>query len=515
MRAVLLRTVGRWYVAPLIGGSFILVALTLSAYVEKTMSRMHLTMALLLGAFAAPLSTLCAQQQTGAAGRAAASSRALPSDAEILALIKQRVDEKRSAGIVIGVLGADGQSRVLSYGDPGAGQPALDGNSVFEIGSISKVFTATALAELVQEGKLRLDDPAQKYLPSTVHMPIRDGMVITLGNLSEQNSGLPRMPTNFKPADVTNPYADYTVQQMYDFLSSYELPRDPGAMFEYSNLGVGLLGHLLSRATGMSYEELERTRVWAPLGMTNTSITLTPWMKSHLALGHDEQGHVVPNWDLPTLAGAGAIRSTTNDMLKFLDANLHPERGALQRAMAFAQKDRAPAGNMRIGLNWLTTYAGTDTIVWHNGGTGGYRTFLGFEPSRKVGVVVMTNTTGAGADDIGFHILDPALPLAPAPSAPKQRTAIDVKADVLARYVGTYQLAPNLTLEVLLKDGALYLHPTNQDTLRLWAESETEFFLKEVDAQLTFVRDAQGAVTAVVLHQGGQDAKAARVGTGG
>jgi CubicO group peptidase (beta-lactamase class C family) len=323
------------------------------------------------------------------------------------------------------------------------------------------------------------------------------------------------MPTNFKPADMANPYADYTVQQMYDFLSSYQLTRDPGAEFEYSNLGVGLLGHVLSRATGMSYEELERQRVWAPLGMTNTAITLTPWMKSHLALGHDEQGKVVPNWDLPTLAGAGAIRSTTNDMLKFLDANLHPERGALERAMAFAQKDRAAAGNMRIGLNWLTTYAGTDTIVWHNGGTGGYRTFLGFEPSRKVGVVVMTNTAGAGADDIGFHILDPGLPLAAAPAPPKQRTAIVLEADVLARYVGTYQLAPNFTLEITFKDGALYMHPTDQATLRLWPESETDFFLKEVDAQLTFVRDPQGTVTAVVLHQNGQNATAPRVRSGG
>ena len=477
------------------------------------MSVTRLTTFMLLGVVAT--SPIAAQQQTGTAASAATSARVLPADAEILSIIKQRVDEKRSAGIVIGVLDANGRTRVVAYGDPGAGQPALDGNSVFEIGSISKIFTSTVLAELVQEGKVSLDDPAQKYLPSSVHMPTRDGKVITLGTLSEQNSGLPRMPTNFHPADQSNPYADYSVQQMYDFLSGYQLPRDPGAQFEYSNLGVGLLGHVLSRATGMSYEELERQRVWAPLGMTNTAITLTPWMTAHLALGHDEQGHVVPNWDLPTLAGAGAIRSTTNDMLKFLDANLHPERGALQRAMAFAQKDRAAAGNMRIGLNWLTSYAGTDTIVWHNGGTGGYRTFLGFEPSRKIGVVVMTNTTGAGADDIGFHILNPALPLAPAPAPPKQRTAIDVKADVLARYVGTYQLAPNLALEITLKDGALYVHPTDQATLRLWAESETDFFLKELDAQLTFVRDAQGAATAVVLHQSGQNMNAPRVRSGG
>jgi CubicO group peptidase (beta-lactamase class C family) len=457
---------------------------------------------------AASSRTTHAQQQAGNRAATAARPSGLPSDADILSIIKQRVDEKRSAGIVVGVIDPDGRSRVVAYGDAGPGQPALDGNTVFEIGSISKVFTATVLAEMQQEGKVRLDDPAQKYLPAAVHLPTRNGKSVTLGTLSEQNSGLPRMPDNFHPADPANPYADYTVQQMYDFLSGYQLTRDPGEKFEYSNLGVGLLGHVLSLAAGRSYEDLERDRVWAPLGMSHTAITLTPWMKAHLALGHDDQGHVVSNWDIPTLAGAGAIRSTTSDMLNFLDANLHPERGALQRAMAFAQQERAPAGgNMSIGLNWLSLHAGADTIVWHNGGTGGYRTFIGFEPSRRVGVVVMTNSGGAGADDIGFHLLDPALPLAPKPAPPKQRTAIELSADVLARYVGTYQLAPSFAIEVTLKDGALYGRATDQQALRLWPESETDFFLKEVDAQVTFVRDSQGTVTGLVLHQNGQDSK--------
>src|SRR5215471_10360530 len=216
----------------------------------------------LLGSMAASRG-LHAQQAT--ATPASAGAKALASDAEILGIIKQRVDEKRAAGIVIGVIDADGRSRIVAYGDPGPGQPALDGNSVFEIGSISKVFTSTVLAQLVQEGKVRLDDPAQKYLPAGVQLPTRGDKVITLGTLAEQNSGLPRMPGNFKPADQANPYADYTVQQMYDFLSGYQLTRDPGEQFEYSNLGVGLLGHVLSRATGQSYEDMDRQRVWAPL----------------------------------------------------------------------------------------------------------------------------------------------------------------------------------------------------------------------------------------------------------
>jgi len=450
--------------------------------------------------------------QQSAPSTSVTAQAGLPSDADILAIIKKRVDEKRSAGMVVGVIDADGKQRVVSYGDPGPGQPPLDANTVFEIGSISKVFTSTVLAQLVQEGKVRLEDPAQKYLPATVHLPTRNGKEITLGNLAMQNSGLPRMPSNFKPADAANPYADYTVQQMYDFLSGYQLPRDPGAEFEYSNIGVGLLGHILSRVTGLSYEEMERQRVWQPLGMTNTAITFTPWMKAHLALGHDPQGKVAANWDLPTLAGAGAIRSTTTDMLKFLDANLHPERGALQRAMAFAQQERAPAGNMVIGLNWLTAHAGPDKIVWHNGGTGGYRTFIGFDPSRKTGVVVMTNSAGEGADDVGFHILNSRLPLVP---KRKERTAIDVKPEILQRYVGRYQLAPTFILEVTFKDNALNLQATNQPMVRLWPESETSFFLKEVDAQVDFVRDPQGNVTGLVLHQNGQSAPAAKMPSGG
>lgn len=457
----------------------------------------------LVSAVAAGVATLQALPRLSAAS--------FPTDAEILTIIKQRVQEKRSSGIVVGLVEADGHTRVVAFGDPGPGQPALDGDSVFEIGSISKVFTSTVLAELVQEGAIKLEDPVQKYVPADVKIPGRNGKEITVGNLAEQNSGLPRMPTNFKPKDPANPYADYGLQDMYAFLSGYTLPRDPGAQFEYSNLGVGLLGNVLAAATKRSYEDLQSERVWKPLGMTHTAITFTPWMKQHLALGHDAQGTVVANWDLGAMAGAGAIRSTTNDMLKFAAANLKGDGGPLERAMAFAQKPRAPAGNAQIGLNWLTVKPGAETIVWHNGGTGGYRTYIGLVPARHVAVVVLTNSGGAGADDIGMHLLDPAVPLTPAPAAPKVHTAIDLSVDVLNRYPGVYELAPNFSITVTLNGSALMAQPTGQQMFRLWPESETDFFLKEVDAQMTFVRDGDGKVTALVLHQNGANQTAKKV----
>lgn len=343
-----------------------------------------------------------------------------PSDSAILAILSPRVQEKRSAGIVVGLLEPDGRTRIIALGDPGPNKAPLDGNSVFEIGSISKVFTSTVLAQMVLQNSVALDDPVQKFLPATVTMPTRNGKQITLANLSTHNSGLPRMPSNFRPADPANPYADYTVQQMYEFLTGYALTRDPGDQFEYSNLGVGLLGHALSLASEKSYEELERQMVWIPLGMTETAITLTPWMQGHLALGHNEAGEIVPNCDMPTLAGAGAIRSTAVDMLKFVAANIHNDRGPLGAAMAFAQQPRGSAGpGAAIGLNWIIQRAGGDTIIWHNGGTAGYRTFIGFVPSRKIGVVVLTNSGGAGADDIGMHLLNPLLPLMAAVRDPR------------------------------------------------------------------------------------------------
>ncbi|HEV8448098.1 MAG TPA: serine hydrolase [Gemmatimonadaceae bacterium] len=451
--------------------------------------------------------------QGGSLG-APSATRAFPADSVVRSIIKQRVDDKRSAGIVVGMLDDDGRTRVVAYGDPGPGQPPLDANSVFEIGSISKVFTATVLAELVKEGRVHLEDPIDKFLPASVHVPERNGLKITLGTLSEQNSGLPRMPNNFRPKDPKNPYVDYGVPQLYDFVSHYTLTRDPGAQFEYSNLGVGLLGHVLTLITSQSYEEMERERVWKPLDMRNTGVVLTPWMKAHLALGHDEQGAVTSNWDLDALAGAGAIRSTTNDMLKFAAANVHPERGPLGPTMAFAQQERAPAGGpqQKIGLNWLSIHtAFGDTIVWHNGGTGGYRTFIGLAPSRHMAVVVMSNSGGEGADDIGMHLLDRGIPLQPKPIPPKKRTAIAVGRDVLQRYVGTYQLGPQLVLEVTLADSVLQVRPTGQNVADLFAESETDFFFKVVDAQITFTRDAQGTVTGLVLHQNGADLAAKRI----
>jgi len=342
------------------------------------------------------------------------ASQPMPTDADIRAMLLRRVATGKNPGIVVGIY-ENGTTRVVALGRSGAPNDSLDGNTVFEIGSITKVFTSTLLADMAARGLVSLDDPVAKYLPASVRVPSRNGRSITLLDLATQHSGLPRLPDNMKPADPDNPYADYTREQMYEFLSRYELTRDPGATFEYSNLGVGLLGDALSLRAGTSYEALVLDRILQPLGMRDTRITLTPIMRSRLARPYDARGLPTKNWDLPALAGAGALRSTANDMLRFAIAALGTPGtpAAVASALAEAERPRRELGTdgtARIGLNWFTARTGPVEIVWHNGGTGGYRSFLGLDKARGRAVVVLTNS-GNGVDDVGRHLLDPTLPL--------------------------------------------------------------------------------------------------------
>jgi CubicO group peptidase (beta-lactamase class C family) len=325
--------------------------------------------------------------------------------AELHALLKARVDAGKNVGIVAGTVDAEGTKAIAAYGNAGPDSLPLDADTVFEIGSITKVFTAILLADMADRREVALDDPIAKYLPPNIRVPERSGRKITLLDLSTQTSGLPRLPDNLKPADPRNPYADYTVERMYEFLSRHELRRDPGAQFEYSNLGVGLLGHVLALRAGKGYERLVKERILDPLDMDHTAITFTPWMTTHLAKGHNTAGVVVLNWDGGVLGGAGALRSTMTDMLKFARANLQT-RGRLQQVMQRTHAERASAGNpsMAIGMNWIIRRSNGQEVVWHNGGTGGYRTWLGFDKQKGLAAVILTNSAH-GADDLGFELL--------------------------------------------------------------------------------------------------------------
>jgi len=371
----------------------------------------------------------------------------VPTDAEIHKVLVDRVgSENLGIGIVVGVIDSSGR-RVIAYGSLAKNDNRrLDGNTVFEIGSMTKVFTSLVLMDMARRGEVALNDPISKYLPSTVKVPERNGRQITFADVSTQSSGLPRLPANMHPKDPNNPYADYSVQQMYDFLSGYQLTRDIGSQYEYSNLAVGLLGHVLSLRAGMNYEALIRSRISDPLGMADTRITLTPGMKARLAVGHSEAAAPVANWDLPTLAGAGALRSTANDILTFLAANLGFIKTPLAPDMADETSIRRPTTipDTEIAYAWHIQTKDGKSVIWHNGGTGGYRTFMGFDPKARVGVVALANiSTPAGVDDIALHLLNPGnalLKIAP----PTEHKEITLDPKTFDRYVGVYQLGPNM-----------------------------------------------------------------------
>ena len=437
------------------------------------------------------------------------SQSGFPSDSAIRSIVEQRVAWNRAVGLIVAIAEPGSPPRVFTAGKSGGDSVALGINSVVEIGSITKAFTGILFADMVRRGEVRMEDPVARYLPPDVKVPARGGRQITLLDLVTHTSGLPRMPDNFRPANPANPYADYTARQMYDFLSGHTLARDIGEKYEYSNLGMGLLGHALARRAGKSYEDLIVERVLRPLGMNDTRITLTPAMQKRLVPGHTQDGARAANWDLPTFAGAGALRSTAQDMLAFLAANLDSMKTPLHRAMAESHRSRTSAGpTMSVGLAWHVRQAPGNTIVWHNGGTGGYRTFAGFDPGSGRRVVVFSNS-GWSADDIGFHLLNRELPLMQQPKERRQQVA--VSSSVLASYIGVYELAPEFRIAITQQNDTLFAQATQQPRFPVFAESDTAFFFKVVDAQLTFQRDSSGRTKQLILHQNGRQMPGRRI----
>ena len=449
-------------------------------------------------------------------GIAAGQTSTVPSNDEIRRILVDRIDaQKQSVGMVVGVIEPAGR-RVVSYGHLAKNDSRpLDGDTIFEIGSITKVFTSLLLAEAKERGEVSLTDPVGTFLPAGVKLPERGGRVITLQDLATHTSGLPRLPTNMTPKDPANPYADYSVETLYAFLSGYQLTRDIGSQYEYSNLGGGLLGHVLTlRAQKADYETLVRERVTRPLGMTSTLVTLPPDMQARFAVGHGPMLEPVANWDFPVLAGAGALRSTTNDLLTFLAANMGYVKTPLAAAMATMLTVRRPTGapNLSIALGWHVLSSSGKNLIWHNGGTGGYRTFIGFDPQSRVGVVVLSNAgTVAGPDDIGRHLLDTSLPLLPPAAPPKTHREVAIDPQSLDTFVGRYQLAPAAIFSITREGGRLFEQLSGQARFEIFPESEKDFFLKIVDAQITFEVDAQGKASALVLHQNGVDQRARRI----
>jgi serine-type D-Ala-D-Ala carboxypeptidase/endopeptidase len=364
---------------------------------------------------------------------------------QIKRLINALVDKnKTNAAIAIGFIDLNG-TQFYGHGKiSNTNTTTVDQNTIFAIGSITKVFTTTLLADMVNQGLIKLNDPIERYLPSNIKLPQYRGHKITIEDLATHTSGLPNFPSNYCPSfdptatafqhsiqyrtNLMNCTKNYTFDNFYQALSNTTLSREQGSKFEYSNFGIGLLGHILTLKSNMSsYDELLSTRILDVLDMNSTSIGLSDAQKSRLAIGHFNGGQELPTWNAsnPMAPGPG-LHSSVSDMLKFLSANMGLVKTKLGDAMQEAHLIRHSTNQLLpnnepasfhtdsfntdklgfyVGLGWMIATNFGQEIVWHSGSTpDGYNAFMVFNPTKQKGIVILcsADTSNINISDIIF-----------------------------------------------------------------------------------------------------------------
>ena len=421
----------------------------------------------------------------------------LPKEEELTSLLARMVDdEKRSTGMVIGMI-APGEKIVIGYGRLNeTGYRTPDANSLFEIGSISKLFIGTLLADAVRRGEVQLDDPISKYLPSSVKVPEYNGIPITLLDLATHTAGLPKdMPPDFAGGRTQVNW----VQAMYDFLSNYRLTQKPGERYLYSNFGTTLLAHILELCTDMDYESLLIERILQPLDMTSTRITPTDEMFTRLATGHNSVLYPIDTYEfmVPEHRFVGGIVSSAEDMLRFASAAMGLTETRLYPAFQDAITIQRPAMGDWSGLTWRISN-GKFPINYHAGHTSGMHAYLGIDPQRQVAVIVLANAAVA-LDDIGPHLLHPKVNQLETFIPRVLPTPIQIGPDILASYTGEYEL-DDTVMTILVNGDQLILALPDQDPLTMFAQTETLFVIVEFEGTVSFVLK-DGKVTALILSQ--------------
>lgn len=430
-----------------------------------------------------------------------ALSLVLPVSAKPPAGLQERLDQwikDQPGGVAAAWVDADGtaffQAGRFSADDPRIVTP----DTQFEIGSITKVFTALLLAESERLGKVSREDPAAKYL-----LPPGDPALakITLLTLATHTSGLPRLPANIGPnADANpDPYAAYDRAALVEGLKLHGPAAAAGRKVAYSNFGVAVLGEALATAWGTTYAEALRAHVLVPLGMKATTVGLAGMPPpADLAPGH-AGGKAVPVWQWLAAAACGGIRSSARDMAVFLGACLNPA-GPLRASFAVttkAQRDNDDAGG-QIGMGWMLAGSGEHAIVWHNGATAGSHAFVGFDPKTGAGVVILANVQ-KGSEKLGFDLLGGELP--------KPRVAALANA---ADYAGRYVLGPGFDATITEVGGRIYLQATGEPRFAARPMSPDRFSLIDSAAEISFERGTDGKVAVLVVHLNDRDLRGAR-----
>jgi len=425
--------------------------------------------------------------------RDCASASTVPDSSYVEALLRNRIDTmKTNKAIVIGIIG-NGEKNIYGYGsfDSVTGD-TVDGSTVFEIGSITKIFTSLVLSDMAEHGEISTEDPISNYLPEGTDIPSRNNVDITLKHLSTHTSGLPLWPSNLTE--------DYTVEQMYDFLSGYRLPRISGEYFEYSNIGAGLLGHILSNVSGLESENLFVERICNKLNLDDTKIDIDEEQKSRFAKGHDLNGNPVDHSDVSgfLIRGAGALRSTAEDMLKFLEAQLGMVETDLDTAILNTHEVRSDIipDTFGVGLGWMVQNNQTSEVFYHNGLTEGFCSFIGFDKNRNLGVVVLSNSS-RDITDIGLHLLDDTYELY------QKRETTTVEKSILKEYEGMYRSSPYSFCTVKVYNDYLLVQMTGEPQLPVYPVTDSTFYYDFFNGSLVFWRNVEGQGQGLTMFSNG------------
>lgn len=341
----------------------------------------------------------------------AGAVRAFPPDSEVREVLRHRVDiSRRGPGLVVAMVDASGP-RVVAYGKALRGsEEEVSGHSVFEVGSVTKVFTSLLLAQMVEAGEVRLGDAVARYAPPSVRSP--RAREVTLLHLSRHTAGFPLFPDNMRPVDPLNPLDVYPNKALFEFLDRYRTGNVAGMFHRYSNVGPALLGELLARRAKVDYETALRRRILEPLGMHRTGLALTHELRAAHALGHTGVGRPLPLGDVRGMLGAGSLRTTGNDMARFLAANLGLADSSLAAAMRSTHETRADQQmpDLQMGLGWFHATALGTRLVVHGGATDGFNAYVGLDLAGRRGVAVLSNSEHE-VQNIAFHLLVPGVPL--------------------------------------------------------------------------------------------------------
>lgn len=408
----------------------------------------------------------------------------------------------RAGGFALAWVDAEGTS-FFTAGTFAPNEPtAITPDTQFELGSVSKVFTALLLAESEQLGKVSRLDPAAKYLLPKDAPEQKALSKITLLSLTTHSSGLPRLPSNMKgiPDENPNPYASYDRALLITALCAEGPSAPTGKAMAYSNFGVSVLGEALAAAWGTSYTEALTAHVLTPLGMKATSVGLAGLPAPENLAPANAQGASARNWTWQACAPAGGLRSSARDMALFLSACLGTKPSSLDSAIKATLQAQRPADDAggQIGLGWLLTEGPRKQIAWHNGATAGTRTFVAFDKESGQGLAILSNGT-KNLEKFGFALLG-GKPPQPSSTVVANPTS----------YIGRYQLSPSFAIDVTESKGSLFLQATHQAKLALRETASDRFSIVGVPAEISFERDPSGRITALVLHQNGLDQRGPR-----